>query len=49
MCIRINLFVRDEREDYDKEEEKIEVEASLNLKEERIFKAIFTIGKRSMC
>ena len=40
---QINLSVRDESEDEDKEEENVEVEAVLNPKEERLFRAIFKI------
>ena len=45
MCKGINLFIRDESEDEDKQEENAKVKAILNLKEERIFKAISKIGK----
>ena len=42
----INLPVRDESEDEDKVEENSQVEAVLNLEEERLFRAISKIGKR---
>ena len=46
ICRGINLLIRDEREDEDEVEENVKVEAILNPKEERIFRAISNIGKR---
>ena len=42
----MNLPIRDESEDEDEVEENAEVEAVLNLEEERLFRAISEIGKR---
>ena len=41
----INLPIRDESEDEDKEEENAKEEVVLNPKEERIFRVISKIGK----
>ena len=46
MCRGINLPIRNESEDKDEVEENVEVEAILNLEEERLFRAISKIGKR---
>ena len=42
----INLPIRDESEDEDKVDENVELDAVLNLEEERLFRAISKIGKR---
>ena len=46
MCRGINIPIRDESKDEDELEENARAEAVLNLEEERLFRAIFKIGKR---
>ena len=43
----MNLPIRDESDDEDEVEENIKVEVVLNLEEERLFKAISKIGKKT--
>ena len=47
MCKGINIPIRDESKDEDKVEENTRVEAVLSPEEQRLFKAISKIGKRS--
>ena len=47
MCKGINLTITDKSKDEDKEKENAKLEVVLNPEEERLFKAISKIGKRS--